>query len=494
MEQLQQSSCDIDPASGTAASLTSTMGDESIYDDQNVDAVLAAELQQLSCAERNSIQEEIHGVYCMAPVETPERIQAALRQLNEEVHPLIQQRHGSSLLQQSDHETQFYETFAASFSASPYLQSKELRLRYLRADLLDPKKAAIRMVDAFRLLFKYFGGLVLQRPLRFKDLGELDQEALRQGVYQVLPSRDRSKRLILYHHGVYRGSRVTNLQRLRVQLYFNHVLAEDEETQKNGLVVLFSSDDQIMQELSEPEYQQDWKDCVHSHPLRWSALHMCLPAGPMSQLLKAFLILNFAASDHRVRVKFYTELVTLETQYQLMTYGIPVKELPLSFTGTVKTKNLNTWIQSRIALDEARERGLDTASMILHPGNDDVLFSKGGRSKNQGNLEFHSVMELEVHRYNATSNRKEKRQIRDDIISTVRSRGARFLELAPSGHYWAEIQDLDAVHNKVTSSLNDCTRNLKARENRQRSQSSTVRFLEDNKRRKVEKGDDDPCC
>jgi hypothetical protein len=460
------------------------------YDD--VDAVLANELNRLSVHERNSIFEEIHGVHSLAPEETPERIQAALQQLEQALYPLIQERHRISVMQQNGQEQQFYEAFAAVITKSPFLTSTEVRLRYLRADLLDPKKAAVRMVDHFRLLFKYFGEYVLNRPLRFKDLKELDQEVLRQGVYQVLPSRDRASRLILYHHGAYRGKRVTNVQRLRVQLYFHHVLSEDAETQKNGLVFLFSSDGRVLQELSEPEFQKDWKDCVCCHPLRFSGLHVCLPPGPATHLLKAFLMISFATSEQRVRVKFYSDLVSLETQYQLMSYGIPIQELPMSCTGTVKTKNLNQWIQSRIAIDEAREKGYDTSSLITHPGTCDVLFSKGGNSKHQGNLEFHSAMESYIHNYNATSNRREKRQVREQIIMATRSKGGRFLELSPTGAYWTEIHIMDVVHNKVTSALNDCTRTMKARENRQRSQSDTLRFLDDgNKRRKLQ---DNHCC
>ncbi|KAL3923130.1 MAG: hypothetical protein SGILL_001833 [Bacillariaceae sp.] len=434
----------------------------------------------------------------MAPVETPELLQTSLLLMDQELYTLVGNRlqirrmqpQQSPPYEKEQRELKYYEAFAASLSSSVYLQSTDLRLRYLRADLFDAKRAAARMVDHHRLLFKYFDMFILHRPLMFKDLGDLEQDALRQGVYQVLPSRDRAKRLILYHHGAFRGKAITNLQRIRVTHYFNQVLSEDVETQKNGLVFIFSTDASVLQDVNDPEYHQDWKDTVGAHPLRWSAFHLCLPPGPTYQLLKAFLLLTVGTSQERVRAKVYPDLISLETQYKLMSFGIPIQELPISCTGTVKLKNLHSWIQSRMAIDEARQQGFDTSSLILHPGTRDVLFSKGGNARNQGNLEFHQLMEARILTYNGTSSRKEKREIRDGIISTVCSRSGRFLEMTQTGVYWVEILDMETLHSKVTSALNDFTRTMKARQNRQRSESDTHRFIEGKKRRKLENA----CC
>jgi hypothetical protein len=192
-----------------------------------------------------------------------------------------------------------------------------------------------------------------------------------------------------------------------------------------------------------------------------------------------------------VRVKFYPELVRLETQYQLMSYGIPVQELPVSFTGKTKTKNLSQWIQTRLAIDEAREHGYDTSSLVLHPGPCDVLFSRGGNARHQGNLEFHRIIDGHIPIYSTTCCRKEKRRIRDEIVSVVRSRNGRFLELSQNARWWVEIVDQDAIHSKVTSAINDQRRTMKARQNRQKSDSDTQNFLgNNNKRRKF----NDACC
>ena len=46
-----------------------------------VNSLLSKELLQLSQEHRNALQEEIHGVRCLAPRETPELLQDSLRKL-----------------------------------------------------------------------------------------------------------------------------------------------------------------------------------------------------------------------------------------------------------------------------------------------------------------------------------------------------------------------------------------------------------------------------
>ena len=56
--------------------------DDGLKDDpRDVDTLLSNELMRLSISDRNAIQEEIHGVRCLAPEETPELLQSSLCQL-----------------------------------------------------------------------------------------------------------------------------------------------------------------------------------------------------------------------------------------------------------------------------------------------------------------------------------------------------------------------------------------------------------------------------
>lgn len=77
-----------------------------------------------------------------------------------------------------------------------YVNTTEFRLRFLRAELFQTKKAAERMVKYLALLYETFGLVALRRPIRFSDLTKVEQEFLRGGDYQLLPYRDRSGRRV----------------------------------------------------------------------------------------------------------------------------------------------------------------------------------------------------------------------------------------------------------------------------------------------------------
>jgi hypothetical protein len=148
-----------------------------MVDPQAIDDLLSREMQQLSFQERSSIQEEIHGVRCLAPEETPLLLQSALQQLD--LHLKVSIPHKPA-----------YE-LACSFPKT-YVDDIDFKLKFLRAELLDPWKAANRMVKFLELVREVFGEECLQRPVTMGDLGVEATEALRCGQWQSLPCRDRA--------------------------------------------------------------------------------------------------------------------------------------------------------------------------------------------------------------------------------------------------------------------------------------------------------------
>jgi hypothetical protein len=76
----------------------------------------------------------------------------------------------------------------------------EFRIKFLRAELYDFHKAAIRVTKWLDLLKKYFGDVALTRQIKFVDLTQQEQRILLEGNQQILPSRDRSGRLIHFHY------------------------------------------------------------------------------------------------------------------------------------------------------------------------------------------------------------------------------------------------------------------------------------------------------
>ena len=182
------------------------------FNPQKVDDLLRNEMMELSVNDRNGIYEEIHGVRCMAPLETPEFLERSLFELNAELAriPPLEKRafcHASAMAQintmaQNNINNQNSNTNTNnSDKKTNYVDTDEFRLRFLRCELFDVRKAARRLVNYLDLIVYYLpfqkGMLVLQRPITMSDLSDAEQSLLRKGHLQLLPFRDRSGRRVL---------------------------------------------------------------------------------------------------------------------------------------------------------------------------------------------------------------------------------------------------------------------------------------------------------
>ena len=150
---------------------------------KEVDDLLSTELLRLSLRDRNAIQEEIHGVNCLASQETQQLLESSLRQLATEL------------------DQNLPEEISRAYKRSQklpntYVNTLNFRLRFLRFALFDAKKAAIRLASFLNLVLEYFGEYALQRPIRLSDMSKKELKHMRMGRYQWLPFRDRSGRRI----------------------------------------------------------------------------------------------------------------------------------------------------------------------------------------------------------------------------------------------------------------------------------------------------------
>jgi hypothetical protein len=151
-------------------------------DPQLVDDFLTHEIDKLSFKDRNDIYEEIHGVVSMAREESPELIEQSLVEISREIDRI-------------KHKYRAY--VEATKSYNPYLHGMEIRLRFLRCDLFDVPKAAVRMLKYLDLTQELYGNHALTRPILLRDLGKLEMEMLRVGDAQPMPFRDRSGRRLM---------------------------------------------------------------------------------------------------------------------------------------------------------------------------------------------------------------------------------------------------------------------------------------------------------
>ena len=169
--------------------------------ENNNETMFSKALLNLSFQDRNQIEEEMHGVSCMAIIETKESIELSLYlfeielELIEKEHKIAYQK-AIQMITTNTIDTND-PLLAVLSSSSSFILSNEMKLRFLRTELFDVRKSAIRYTRYLDLLYELYGEVALQRPIRIDDLNRTELSYLKSGQYQLLPYRDRSGRRIL---------------------------------------------------------------------------------------------------------------------------------------------------------------------------------------------------------------------------------------------------------------------------------------------------------
>lgn len=286
---------------------------------------------------------------------------------------------------------------------------------------------------------------------------------------------------------------------MRTRLYMCTIISEDVESQKRGMVVISQPELDFVRLISRPgifgpSIMADFKRFMRSLPYRVSAAHVCVSDDIVeSSVIKSVLFLMLFGKELRIRVRQYSSL-NLETQYQLMSFGINADELPITSSGSVKNKYLTKWINGRKMIDSMREStGSFTLSLIAHPNLEDVLFCRGGAPNHKGTAEMHRLVSSLSIKHRDASSHKEKRDIREQAIKMVKDRNGRFLETSADGKWWVEITNMEDLHRKIAMLCYNSNRKVKAMGKQKANDSSTIKFLEsnsNNKRQKLGDGDD----
>ena len=403
-----------------------------------IDLMLAKEFNKLSVHERSKTYEELHGVD-EGVQETPAFIEYSLRQLNEEVSK-IRTKCAFDLAEQQN---------------EAYVNDSKFRLMFLRASGFHPRNAAIRMVGYFEGMLEYFGENYLTKRIRFSDLDRDDQACAKAGHTQILPSRDQSGRAILLDTNSFQHqSYVTPTNRVKAAIYFSLMLAEDEENQKGGVVLIVMQMGSFDIGRASLPVSRDLPRLLSWLPLRICALHCCSNNTVTGGLFRAALL--GAPADIRGRNRFHNGTNT-EVKYSLLCFGIPVDLLPFTSSGTIKKTNLNRWIAKNIARDMALGYGGAFSGVDL-PSRNDVLLGKGKPIQNHvGNMHLKVLVASHASAYQAAYLAMDKMDIVYKVFSDIKARRGRFLKQESDG-WWYESPDVEAL-DKVTMVFQRMIRN-----------------------------------
>jgi len=440
-----------------------------VVEPHSMDNLLAQEFLSLSFQDRNAINEEMHGVSCLLPEETPELIQILLEKLVRELGTI------------PSHEKRMYELCQSRYGrkksneeGGSYVNDVDFRVRFLRCELFDAAKAARKLACFLDVVVDLFGEYALQRPIRLSDFTEDELQAFRTGNLQLLPFRDRSgRRIVVAVEGC--AIQIESALRMKILYYLLWVAGEDLETQLKGIVVIiWPVADIAMEHLKHKErIIETQRKQLNGSTVRVCAFHFCVHDTPFFHLLKMIFAMSLD-SERRSRLKFHVGRV-IELQYLIKCYGIPVDHIPLTGTGNVKTQNLRLWLKLRNAIENPKEGS--PKNIIECPGSNDVLFRPSKLIKGHpGNVKFHSLIE-HYHEKGLGITAASK-----EIISDIYEDNGRILGWEKRG-WWAEMTDQVQIQFKISVSYRDYKKKQKGK--LQFYDSSTCAFQEqDGKRQK----------
>lgn len=381
--------------------------------EKQLDELLSKQLLQMSLNDRNNIQEEIHGVRCLAPEETAEFLEDSLSKLAVELKDI------------PDLQKQAYLQSQQRPASKAFVNDRDFRLRFLRCELFNYRKAAERMVRVCDALLKFFGSYALERSVKLSDFTNAELKIFRKGRLQILPFRDRSGRRIA---SLFPGleclkekdcdrQKVRALQ-IKLAMYVSYILGSDVDTQRRGAVFLIWFDSML--ESTAYSDVLRIKEGEKSHQLcflRAGAVHLCSPDTPFSRLQLSILSLGVGSNLSKFRIHVGEPI---ELRYQLNSYGISTETIPLSWTGTVKVNYLKQWLRIRQYLEDPsfyepklirskfcdktcssnKNNGVQPCTCrysqpIECPGLNDIVFKKGKSAKSHpGNAHFRSLIQL----------------------------------------------------------------------------------------------------
>lgn len=307
------------------------------------DALIAKQMTELTRQEREKVYHDLHGI-SEEIEETPPLIKGTLEELDRELKALPDK-----------------DAYEMAKSMNPkYVEDPKFRLRFLRADLFDAKKAALRLTRHFQAKLELFGKDKLSRDIVQDDLCKEDMNTLYSSFAQILPMRDQAGRVIAMtvphpknrafscENKVSSFDRnkillsfsltfiLTDLRKLRRTFYAHMVMTEDEETQKKGVVFVFFVAGLSSKEPFDREYGWKLGRVMNALPTRLEGIHVCSDSMFVSTVVSIAKFSLNLFNRLRVRTHYGTFLRYLFTYCVLNASVFTVLTcLPLSSRGRV---------------------------------------------------------------------------------------------------------------------------------------------------------------
>ncbi|KAL3935257.1 MAG: hypothetical protein SGBAC_009186 [Bacillariaceae sp.] len=370
-----------------------------------VDSIIAAEISKLSVEDREKAFLDIHGAPQLID-ESPGLIKTSLLEM-EDALEVLPNREAYDLAKSMDSE---------------YVMNGEFRLLFLRADLFNAKKAAIRFSRHFQLKMDLFGAEKLALDITQDDLEKEAMDLLYSGYGRILPQRDQGGRLVnvIIANPEHPATDAT----LRRAFYNGMVNTEDPNAQRIGLVfIVYYLGHGAASGFHSQDINRKLPKVTEALPQRTAAVHMCYDTGawaPSHSLIK--MAFNTFAKV-RIRTHYGSHEECLAS---LQTHGIHPSIMPITIDG--KPAYVDSY-QLSLRQRRRRERlSKPRRQKIFVPSEDDVLLGKGAPTQNfSGNQRLRSLVLACQKRYEKTP-KGLKNAIAQEIVTTVNQSSGMFLK------------------------------------------------------------------
>ena len=134
----------------------------------------------------------------------------------------------------------------------------------------------------------------------------------------------------------------------------------------------------------------------------------------------------------------------MESQYALMSFGIPVKSLQVNSDGDLKRAPHLKWLTLRKRTEQMVRDSNGTMKQIVVPSRMDVLFGRGTPLQSHvGNMRLIDLIEEDLEKYFSSSKKAGKAAVVNSLIKTINNEGGRFLKQSRDG-VWEEVDDSSA--------------------------------------------------
>ncbi|CAJ1935993.1 unnamed protein product [Cylindrotheca closterium] len=417
----------------------------------DVEAILAQGMKDLTFDELQLEQEDLHGVTETSIVENDAYKTEELL-LSIQTH-LDRIKEGS--------------VYASAEARDPsYVSNRDFRLIFLRCNRYDPKASAEQIIRFFDLKQELFGEASLTRDITSQDLTEQDMDALMNGRVQISNATDRSGRLIVLGFPGLRTD-VDIFHEQRALFYLGMDICTSIEDTRKGCIIVSYAVGKFEDKTNGAGFREGMKLSL-ALPTNLGGYHFCFDKPANAIVAKYAMSLAPPSVRAKTRIHFGSHQ---ECLYLLSSYGIPreafsfsrdtyemdlthhqfwfqqcqqKEQLKHATTTTTTTTTTNKETNNNNNSNNNHVKFLSGLWQGETPTDNDVL-CVGRRVNGKGNQRLISLAAFHLEAYD-NGNLKKRRVLVDDIMQEIRAAGGRFLKLDTSsskeqGKGWVQVPD-----------------------------------------------------